>query len=212
MQLRGHGVQPQLVDLEQTELAGDRAARARGREQRRGDAAGHVRAGGVVHERHAGALEDAGGHRRGRRLAVGRRDEHAAARKARAQRCRSRRRRAPAAPCPAALVAPPPRSRDSAADRPRERELRRQRRCHQRPSALWPARPLGAASARRAERGSANAGRSGAAPARARSPRRRSPDGQRQLADRVAVGVHRERPVGRRSTPRARETRARWAG
>ena len=87
--------------------------RAGGREQRGCDPAGHVGAGVVVHERDTGTLEDAGGHRGGGGLAVGGRHEHAAAR-----------RRAPSAPIapgsrrtrtlPGRLVAPPPRSRESA--------------------------------------------------------------------------------------------------
>ena len=53
-------------------------AAARGVGQRGGDAARHVRPGAVVDEPRAGALEDRGHHRGGRRLAVGGRDHDAA--------------------------------------------------------------------------------------------------------------------------------------
>ncbi len=55
MKLPGKPIEPQLVNLEQPELAGDRAVAAGGIEQRRGDPAGHVGAGLVVHERDAGS-------------------------------------------------------------------------------------------------------------------------------------------------------------
>ncbi len=64
MQLGGERVEPQLVHLEQAELARDTPARARGGEQRGGDSPGHVRPGLVVHERYAGALENRGEDRR----------------------------------------------------------------------------------------------------------------------------------------------------
>ena len=47
--LRGDVSHPQLVDLEQPQLAGYFSTGACGGEQGRGDAAGHVRTGGVVH-------------------------------------------------------------------------------------------------------------------------------------------------------------------
>ena len=49
VQLGGERVEPQLVDLEQAELARDAPARAGGGEQRGGDPSGHVRPGLVVH-------------------------------------------------------------------------------------------------------------------------------------------------------------------
>jgi hypothetical protein len=73
--------EPELVDLEQPEVAGQRAAAAaRSARQRRGDAAGHVRPGAVVDERRAGALEDRRGHGRRGGLAVRRADHRAAQR------------------------------------------------------------------------------------------------------------------------------------
>ena len=75
-ELLGHRRQPELVDLEQPELAVDTSAGARGGEQRRGDPSGHVRAGAVVHERDAGPFEHRRNHRGARRLAVRRRDDH----------------------------------------------------------------------------------------------------------------------------------------
>jgi hypothetical protein len=75
--------EPELVDLEEPEVAVQlAAAAARRRCQRAGDAADHVRPGAVVHEPRAGALEHRGDHRGGRRLAVGGRDHDAAARQA----------------------------------------------------------------------------------------------------------------------------------
>ncbi len=85
VQLGGDRVEPQLVDLEQAELAVDPRARPRRREQRGRDAARHVRALGVVYERDPGLLEHARRERRGRRLAVRRRYEHAAVAQARAK-------------------------------------------------------------------------------------------------------------------------------
>ena len=60
LELLDHRAEPELVDLEQPEVAGPaRGRRARGGgQQRRRDAARHVRAGAVVHEARAGALED----------------------------------------------------------------------------------------------------------------------------------------------------------
>ena len=74
--------EPELVDLEEAGVAVGRAVHEGGRH-----AAGHVRPGPVVHEMRAGALEDAGDHRRGRGLAVGGRDHGAAALEPRAQAC-----------------------------------------------------------------------------------------------------------------------------
>jgi hypothetical protein len=68
------GPEPRLVDLEQAELA----AAAAGVEQRGRDAPGHVRPGAVVDHRAAGAVEDRGDHCGGRRLPVGRGDQHGA--------------------------------------------------------------------------------------------------------------------------------------
>ena len=131
VQLRGERVEPQLVDLEQSKLALDRAVRTSRAQERGGDPSGHVRALGVVHEREASVLEDAGSHRGGRRLAVRGRDQRAASTKASAeladriavepdQDLAGRARRATAAhprqPC----------------DGARERKLRRQRRRHPR--------------------------------------------------------------------------------
>jgi hypothetical protein len=71
--------EPELVDLEQPEVAVELPAAAprRGRQRRR-DPARHVRARTVVDQRLAGALEHRGGHRGGGRLAVGRADHGAA--------------------------------------------------------------------------------------------------------------------------------------
>ncbi len=134
VQLRCDRVEPQLVDLEQPQLAGDRAVRARRREQRRRDPARHVRALGVVDERDARALEDARGHRRRRRLPVRRGDEGAALSQARSERADrvavEADQHAPgSARC---AVAAQPRER---CDGARERELRRERERHQRASA-----------------------------------------------------------------------------
>jgi hypothetical protein len=71
-------VEPQLVDLEQAELAVDPVVRASGGEQRRRDPASHVRALRVVHDRDPRLLEDSRRHSRRRRLSVRRRDERAA--------------------------------------------------------------------------------------------------------------------------------------
>jgi hypothetical protein len=65
-------VEPELVDLEEAEVAV--AVHERGRH-----AAGHVRAGPVVHEPNAAAAQDGGHHRSGRRLPVRRADDRAAA-------------------------------------------------------------------------------------------------------------------------------------
>ena len=81
LELLDHRAEPELVDLEQAEVAGQRApALARRRSaSARGDAARHVRPRAVVDEPRAGALEDRRHHRRRRRLAVGGRDHDAAA-------------------------------------------------------------------------------------------------------------------------------------
>ncbi len=112
--LRSDGVEPQLVDLEQAELAGDARVRPRRREQRRGDPARHVRARVVVHELDPRLLEHArppsprsSSCRWWPRSARCRR---AAARRA----SRSRRARVRISTLPGALVAPPPRRRESA--------------------------------------------------------------------------------------------------
>ncbi len=125
-QLLDHLREPELVDLEQPELAVDPAS-ARRLQQRRGDPARHVRAGAVVDERDPAQLEDRRDHRRRRRLAVRRGDHDRALRqpcRQRADRPRvephqqlARQRRAAAAPGGAR----------EAADRARDRELRSQR-------------------------------------------------------------------------------------
>ena len=79
LQLVDHRPEPELVDLEQPEVAVELApAAARGGRQGGGDATRHVRAGAVVDETRAGALEDRRHHRGRRRLAVGGRDHDAA--------------------------------------------------------------------------------------------------------------------------------------
>ena len=80
LQLVDDLAEPELVDLEEPCIAVARAIHERG-----GDATGHVRASTVVHEVRARALEDPGHHRGGRRLAVGGRDDGAAALQARSQ-------------------------------------------------------------------------------------------------------------------------------
>ena len=80
LELLDDRAEPELVDLEEAEVARQRApAAAAGVGQRAGDPARHVRPGAVVDEPRAGALEDARHHRRGRRLAVGGADHDAAA-------------------------------------------------------------------------------------------------------------------------------------
>ena len=80
LELLDDRAEPELVDLEQAEVAGQRApAAARRVRQRAGDPARHVRPGAVVDEPRAGALEDRRHHRRRRRLAVGGADHDAAA-------------------------------------------------------------------------------------------------------------------------------------
>src|ERR1700722_13046812 len=130
LQLRGERAEPELVDLEQTGLAGDRAARKRGGQQRGGDAAGHVCSALVVYEPDAVALEDRAGEGSGVRLAVGRRDQHAAASQTRGER-RNRirlhpQKRLAGSACGAAAA--PARERTHG---PRERELDGQRVRHQ---------------------------------------------------------------------------------
>ena len=68
------GGQPRLVDLEEPKLA----ALPTGVEQRGGHSPGHVRAGAVVHQRPARALERGGDHRCRGGLPVGRRHQHRA--------------------------------------------------------------------------------------------------------------------------------------
>jgi hypothetical protein len=78
-QLAHHGTEPELVHLEEPERPRELAPAAPGgARERRGDAAGHVRARPVVHERLARALEDGRDHRRRRRLAVRGADHRAA--------------------------------------------------------------------------------------------------------------------------------------
>ena len=80
LELLDDRAEPELVDLEEAEVARQRAPAAAARvRQRAGDAARHVRPGAVVDEPGAGALEDARHHRRGRGLAVGGADHDAAA-------------------------------------------------------------------------------------------------------------------------------------
>jgi hypothetical protein len=80
LQLLDDPAEPELVDLEQPEVAVELApAAARGGREGGGHAARHVRPGAVVDEPDAGALEDRRHHRGGRRLAVGGRDHNAAA-------------------------------------------------------------------------------------------------------------------------------------
>ena len=84
--LRDELVEPELVDLEQTGVARDPPAGPRGLQQRARDPAGHVRARAVVHQLVAAALQDRRDHRRGRRLAVGRRDDRRPVRQPPSQR------------------------------------------------------------------------------------------------------------------------------
>jgi hypothetical protein len=79
VQLRADAVQPELVDLEQAQLAGDRSMAPGGRRQGRRHAPGHVGPRPVVDETGARALEHRRRHGRGRRLAVRGRDDRAAA-------------------------------------------------------------------------------------------------------------------------------------
>ena len=80
LDLLGDLAEPELVDLEQAEVAGElTAALARGAGERRRDPARHVRPGAVVDEARARALEDRRDHRRRRGLAVGGGDHDAAA-------------------------------------------------------------------------------------------------------------------------------------
>ncbi|HWY90849.1 MAG TPA: hypothetical protein VNY31_09285 [Solirubrobacteraceae bacterium] len=98
-QLRGNRLQPQLVDLEQAQLARDPSTRASGGQQRRGDSARHVRARLVVHQLDTVALEDRRRHRGCRRLAVRRGHEHTSLIQAqceRAERVRLQRQQQPA--------------------------------------------------------------------------------------------------------------------
>jgi hypothetical protein len=80
LELLDHRPEPELVHLEEPEVAGQRPPAAPRRvRQRAGDAAGHVGAGAVVDEPRAGALEDRRHHRGGRGLAVGGADDDRAA-------------------------------------------------------------------------------------------------------------------------------------
>ena len=84
VELLDDGAQPELVDLEEPELARQLAAAAAGGAGQRGrHAARHVRPGAVVDQPRAPALEDRGEHRGGRRLAVRGRHDDAAALQAR---------------------------------------------------------------------------------------------------------------------------------
>ena len=157
LQLVDDLAEPELVDLEQAGVAVARAVHERG-----GHAAGHVRAGAVVDQPRAGALEDAGHHRRGRRLAVGGRDHGAAALQAGAQ------------------------ARDGVGLQAHE-QLARQRRA----AAAGPARQrAGGARGRDLDVEGRHARQQDLQRAR------EGAEGHRQLADRVAVGVDDERPVG----------------
>ena len=91
---------------------------------------------------------------------------------------------------PGALVAPPPRRRESAADGPREGELGGQRTGHQAPS--------GRLSRRRGRHEHADGARQRAY-------------ARGELRDGVAVGIQRERPVGGDAHLAWRAGRARWA-
>ena len=120
--------------------------------------------------RDAGALEHRGGHRGGRRLAVGRRDDRACRAAAARRAARSRGAPAGSAPCPGGSY---------------RRRARRAARARRPPARRRSSRP-----ARSWSRGSRDAWLAAPPPGRARMT------GRRQLGDRVAVGVHRERPRG----------------
>ena len=158
--------QPCLVDLEQALLAALL-------EQRRGDAAVHVRSGAVVHRRAARRPQGGGDHRRRRRLPVGGADDGRATVKPGAE-ARDRVGRHPQEQPPrqgraaAAPAAPAERS-----GRPREPDLGAESR-----------RPL------RAPRSALSAGTI------TRRARGQQPHRRRQVGEVVAVGVDRERPVG----------------
>ena len=114
--------QPGLVDLEEAELA----ARAVGVEKSRRHAPAHVRAGAVVHHAAARPLERGGEHRRGRRLAVRRRDEHAAVVELAGHSLERARREAQEQPAggrgAAAQAEPAARGPDQPGEQPRDRE------------------------------------------------------------------------------------------
>ena len=132
----------------------------------------------------AGALEDAGDHRRRRRLAVGRRDHHAAA-------GRGRR--------PAGAIAPRVEAQEDAAGQAR--------------AAAAAAGGRGLPAARASARLSAAGSDQPPARTSTRTGRRHGSDRHRQLADRVAVGVHGERAVGadpHRPAPRRTWTFGSW--
>jgi hypothetical protein len=80
-QLRADAIQPELVDLEEAELAFD-APTVGGAEQSGGHPAGHVGARAVMDESDARALQHRGGHGRSGRLAVGGRNHRATLRQA----------------------------------------------------------------------------------------------------------------------------------
>ena len=192
-QLRCERAEPQLIDLEQPELAVDRAPRAGGGEQRGGDAACHVRAALVVHEltpsrsriaaasaavvvlplvaeistlpwlRRVASVAIASGARRSSTL-------------------------------PGALVAPPPRRRESA---PTPRASASLAVSVPAISAPWRSRRSAPAwRARRCGRWVSERGVGGRAGRREHRDRRgEGAYAHGQLADRVAVGVHRERSI-----------------
>jgi len=78
IELGDDALEPELVDLEEAELAMDAPARPRRVEQGRGHATGHVRTRAVVDEARARAGQDRGGHRGGGGLPVRGRDHRAA--------------------------------------------------------------------------------------------------------------------------------------
>ena len=185
VQLGGERVEPQLVHLEQAELAGDAPARAGGGEQRGGDPSGHVRPGLVVHERHAGTLENFGEQRARRGLAVRRRHEHAAPRQARGELADRAGIEAHEDLARCAGRAPAAQARDRA-DGPREGELGCERARHQSRRLLVRSTGDGGGHGWELAAARRSAGTSH------RDSRRRQRARARQIADRVAVGIHRE--------------------
>ncbi len=135
----------------------------------------------------------AGGHRGGGGLAVGGRDQHAAVRAGGRRGRRSRRARGASAPCPG-RSSHRRRAAGERADGAREGELGARARPLIRLSSVGRAEP-------RRSRSAEDERREKASPVRrpgtsiVTAPVQR-PDAHRQLADRIAVGVHRERAVG----------------
>ena len=193
--------QPQLVDLEQPELAGDAPSRARLPRAASSaiPPAMFAPAWLCTSARCPARSRIAGGHRGGGRLAVRGRDEHAAARAGarRASPIASRSRRIRT--FPGSARPPPPRKRESAPTARASASLAASARRHQPLAGGWRCAGARPGGARRGE------GRVSGARAR-RQHRDRAVQrahAHRQLADRVAVGVHRERAVGAESRPRA---------